>query len=201
MGKMWNWLFPKKSSSVDTEKNIHKLKDQLVLLEKRENLIVKKIEQEEAKAKNSLKNNNKPEAIKFLKNKKLYQDQLQNIQNQKFNIETMIIKIEDAIINADVIKSQETASNTIKTLYNNVSIESIDKKMEDIRETFEKSNEISDVISQPLQTFDESEILDELESLEENQTMDIKIPKTLPIIQKDKTEEQEIKELEANLAM
>lgn len=200
---MFSWLLGKKQEKIDTNKNINNLKDQISILEKREGLLLKKIKIHEDNAKKAIKTN-KNEAIKHLKNKKLLENQVQSIENQKINLESMVMKLEEAILNVDIIKSQGEASKTLNAIFKDVNADGIDKKMDDIRETFDKAKDISEILNQPLDNTLDSDVSDDLEALEleSENVKEINIPSNpLPNKKKDikKEEEDDLKKLEQEL--
>jgi len=195
------WLldyFRKKEPTVND--NISKIQSQIEILDKRERLLNKNIDTEVSKAKEAVKQNKKQMAMNHLKNKSNYEDQLKKIQSQRVNLETMIMKLEEATLNVETLKVQQTVSSTLKNVYKDYSIDDINQKMDDLKDTLDDAKEISEAISRPLD--DPIEIEDELTQLE-NEIMDeVKVqPKKLEeFVPQKLEEEEELKKLEQALA-
>lgn len=203
MNSFFSFLFGK-NKVVDVHSNINELKDTMEILEKKCTMLEKKIQQEEQNAKQYIQQKNKNAAIVCLKRKQLYQSQIDSFQNQKNNVETMIFKLEEAIINKQTISSLQKTNTVFKELSSNMSVSHVENTMDTIQDTMHDFNEITNVLSSPISTevIDEDELLSEF--LEEN--MDVF---HTPIIKKEEkkqqeqeekeNEEEELKKLEASM--
>jgi charged multivesicular body protein 4 len=164
---------------------------------------------EEAKAKNA--KGDKRGALFALKRKKLYEAEVEKIENVKMTLETQVINLESAAQNAETYKAMQAGTNTMKKIRTDVGIEQVDNIMDEIKEEMDLAQEINQAISQPVDPFltDEDELLAELNELE---TADleaellkpaaISLPQVpaskLPTLAK--SEEDDLKQLEAELA-
>ena len=150
-----------------------------------------------------------------MKRKKLYEAEVEKIQNVKMTLETQVINLESAAQNAETFKAMEAGSKTMKKIRNEVGIEKVDDIMDEIKEEMEMANEINNAIAQPVDPLmtDEDELLAELNALEASDLeQELLAPPTtstplslptvpntkLPSLAKD--EEDELKALEAELA-
>ena len=150
-----------------------------------------------------------------LKRKKLYESELDKIQNVKMTLETQVMNLESAAQNANTFKAMESGKTAMKKVRVDVGIERVDDMMDDIREEMEMASEISNAIAQPVDPLliDDDELLAELEELEaadvEEELLkqpakktEINLPAVpsskLPALQKD--EADELRKLEAELA-
>lgn len=195
MNSFFDFLFGKKKNG-DVHSNMNELKDTMEILEKKCSMLEKKIQQEEQNAKQYIQQKNKNAAIACLKRKQLYQTQIDSFQNQKNNVETMIFKLEEAIINKQTISSLQKTNSVFKELSSNMSVSHVENTIDDIQNTMQDFNEITNVLSSPIssEVIDEDELLSEF--LEEN--MDVF---HTPIIKKEEKQEDEedLKKLEASM--
>jgi charged multivesicular body protein 4 len=152
-----------------------------------------------------------------MKRKKLYESEVDKIQNVKMTLETQVINLESAAQNAETFKAMEAGSKTMKKIRTDVGIEKVDDIMDDIKAEMEMANEINEAIAQPVDPLltDEDELLEELNALE---AMDLEaellappssskmsgfslptVPDAkLPVLARE--EEDDLKKLEAELA-
>ena len=103
-----------------------------------------------------------------MKRKKLFESEIDKIQNVKMTLETQVISLESAAQNAQTFKAMEAGSKTMKKIRTEVGIEMVDDIMDEIKEEMEMANEINEAISQPVDPLmaDEDELLEELNALE-----------------------------------
>jgi charged multivesicular body protein 4A/B len=145
-----------------------------------------------------------------MKRKKMYEAEVDKIQNVKMTLETQVINLESAAQNAQTYKAMAAGSNTMKKIRQDVGIEKVDDMMDEIREEMELAAEINNAIAAPVDPLmaDEDELLAELNALEA-QDLEAELlapPMSLPTVpnaklpQLKKKEEDELKQLEAELA-
>jgi len=179
----------------------------------REEHIQRKIDLMVTEAKTKMAKKDKKGALFAMKRKKLYEKEMDKIQNVKMTLETQVINLESAAQNADTFKAMHSGTSAMKKIRNDVGIDKVDDMMDDIREEMEMANEISDAIAQPVDPLvaDEDELLAELEELEAedvesellkapSQPIDMPaVPsQKLPDLKNDEAEE--LRKLEAELA-
>lgn len=209
------------ASRTTTANTVVSLRESIATQEKREQHLEKKIEQltDEAKAKMAKKD--KKGALFALKRKKLYEAEIDKIGNIKMTLETQVMNLESAAQNAETFKAMNAGKSAMTTIRNDVGIEKVDDLMDDIKEEMEMANEISDALAQPVDPLlaDEDDLLAELNALEAEDVeaellkpttkktgeMNINLPDVpnteLPAIKNaTKEEEEELKQLEAELA-
>eukprot|EP00761_Pharyngomonas_kirbyi_P011346 gb/GECH01011371.1/.p1 GENE.gb/GECH01011371.1/~~gb/GECH01011371.1/.p1 ORF type:complete len:228 (+),score=78.38 gb/GECH01011371.1/:1-684(+) len=167
-------IFGKKKKEKNPNEEIDKLHRTLEMLDKRERVLQKKIDQETDKAKQCLSKKNKSGAMVAMKRKKAYEEQVSRLNNQRFNIEQMQMKLEEATINMETYSAQRNGSQAIKGIYGNMTASKVDEEMDNVRDTFEDANEIGNAISESFDTgmgMDEDDLEDELNNLEQ-ETLD-----------------------------
>jgi len=193
---------------------IAQLKETLDILEKRQAILEKKIENEEKIARaNATKN--KRIAIAALKRKRAYNNEIEKMMGSRMTIETQIMTIENANTNLQTLNAMKQGANALSHIHGKMNIDKVEDTMDDIREQMDLANEISDAIAQPINfgdVIDEDELNAELESLEQEE-LDMKllesdklskIPSmpnapTGPIAVED-DEEKELEELQSSMA-
>jgi len=192
---------------------IVKLKESIATQEKREEHIQRKVDAMIAEAKAKMAKNDKKGALFSMKRKKMYEGELDKIQNVKMTLETQVMNLESASQNAETFQAMTAGKTAMSKIREDVGIEKVDDMMDDIREEFEMANEISNAIAQPVDPLlaDDDDLLAELENigadnleaeLLQEPKKDISLPDVpdtkLPSLNKDEAEE--MKKLEAELA-
>jgi len=194
------------------------LRQQLIMLEKKEKHLNDQIEGERTKAKeNVLKN--KPAAAQALKRVKMHEQDLGRISGQRMQLEIQINTIESANLNAETMLAMKKGAEALKAIHGNTNIEQVDATMEAIHEQRAIATEISDAISSPMGAgleYDEDELAAQLESMESEALSDAltgagrapihspagpsRVAEPTPM-EEEAEEEAELKALQAALAM
>ena len=149
---------------VDT---IKMLRDNLVVLEKREEHINKKIETalQEAKLKSQKKDKNG--ALFALKRKKMYETEVAKLQGARITLDSQILALESAAVNLETFKAMQAGAGAMKTMRGNIDADKVDEMMDDIQEEKDIHDQISEAISRPGQDlFNDEDLLNELAELE-----------------------------------
>ena len=150
-------------------------------------------------------------ALFSMKRKKMFEQEMDKIQNVKMTLETQVINLESAAQNAETFKAMEAGSKTMKKIRTDVGIDKVDDMMDDIKNEMEMANEINDAIAQPVDSMlaDDDELLAELNELEASDLeAELLAPPTpglsLPSVPNSKLpankEADDLKQLEAELA-
>ncbi|XP_029001567.1 charged multivesicular body protein 4c [Betta splendens] len=148
---------------------IHRLRETEEMLTKKQEYLEKRIEQELALAKKH-GTKNKRAALQALKKKKRLEQQLTQIDGTLSTIEFQREALENSHTNTEVLKNMGYAAKAMKHVHENMDIGKIDDLMHDITEQQDVAQEISEAISRPFgETFDEDELLAELEELEQEE--------------------------------
>ena len=189
---------------------ITNLKEQVDLLEKRNNFITKQKDNAILEAKQKLEKKDKNGAMLALKKKKQFEDEIAKNQGIQLTLENQIYSLESANMQKAVIDALELGNKSIKQINNNLNPDKIDELMDDIQEQTDNSNAINQALSQNLQqVYDDPDLLEELEQLEnsfleksraKNNDNDMEFCGTLPsipeedipIIPKKLTEDEEM---------
>ena len=208
----------KKKAAPPPKESISKLRETLEMLEKREEYLQKKCEQELQNAKKFMAQKNKRSAAMCLKRKKTYESQMEKLGGARMTIEQQVMTLEGANVSLQAMNAMKQGAASMKQIHGQMNIDQVDDTMDDIREQMDIANEINEAISQPLgDMYDEDELLNELEELEqegiEEQFLNSQAtpatslpsaPSTNPIASQptkapQKSEEEELRLLEASM--
>lgn len=178
---------PKKKapSAIST---LEKLHETLEMLEKKEHVLQKKISAEVEKAKDYTKAKNKKAAIQCLKKKRLYETQIEQLGNFQLRVHDQMIMVEGARATTDTIDALRSGSAAVKSIQQSLSIDDIEKTLEQVEEHAENMKQIQEALATPVGAaadFDEDELEAELEELEEEELEEeyLQPPSTLPSAQ------------------
>ncbi|KAF9974772.1 ESCRT-III subunit protein snf7 [Actinomortierella ambigua] len=194
--------------------SIVQLRETLQMLEKREQYLQTKVDNEVNIAKANAQKNRRA-ALMALKRKKQFETQIEKILGSRLTIETQVMAIESANVNLETMKAMRAGADAMKGIHRDMDINKVDNIMEEIREQWELADEISNAISEPVGfgiDMDEDELARELEDLEQEeldkQLMDTQaqpriglpsVPTHVPEIEDE--DDAELKELQASMAM
>ncbi|KAK0555205.1 ESCRT-III subunit protein snf7 [Tilletia horrida] len=171
MSSWTSWLTGKPDTKNKPREAIVGLRSQLIMLEKQEEHLNKKIEDETRKAKAAI-STNKQAAQAALRRKKQYEGQLDRIYGTRMTLETQVNAIESANMNLETMQAMRKGAEALKSIHGSLNIDKVDATMDSIREQMDLTNEISDAISNPVgmgQDLDEDALKDELEALEQEE--------------------------------
>lgn len=199
-------------AAADPQTTIVRLRENIKNQEKREEHILKKIDGLVTEAKGKMAKGDKKGALFVMKRKKLYESEVDKIQNVKMTLETQVINLESAAQNAQTFQAMQAGTNTMKKIRTDVGIDDVDDVMDNIKEEMEMAQEINTAMGQPVDPIlaDEDELLAELNELETSDleaellkpTPELSLPavpnQKLPALAKK--EEDDLKKLEAELA-
>lgn len=161
---------PKAAPKVDLEsisKTTSSLRQTLSTLEKRQDLLQKKITQQLDEARKLSAAKNKKGALFCLKRKKMYEKEIEKIDGARINIESQVMALESSISNVEIVNSMKTGKNTLSAIHQTLSVEETDTLMDDINEEMAAADEISSAISQPIggaSMMDDEDLLGEVTS-------------------------------------
>ncbi|KAM0749871.1 Snf7-domain-containing protein [Meredithblackwellia eburnea MCA 4105] len=202
-----------------TREAIVNLREHLLMLDKKEEHLTKKIEDEHRKAKANA-TTNKRVAMQALRQKKVYENELESIAGRKLTLETQVNAIESANMNKETLQAIKKGSEVLKGIHGSLTVDKVDNVMDDVRTQLELTNEINEAISNPAAMgidVDSTELEDELAELEQEElnkrlagadSVPIHTPgstvaaaKTPAQTIEEDEEEAELRELQAQLAM
>ncbi|XP_010540987.1 PREDICTED: vacuolar protein sorting-associated protein 32 homolog 2-like [Tarenaya hassleriana] len=164
-----NRLFGKPKQESNALQTLDKLNETLEMLEKKENVLLKKASAEVEKAKEFTRAKNKRAAIQCLKRKRLYEQQVEQLGNFQLRIHDQMIMLEGAKATTETVDALRSGAAAMKAMQKATNIDDVDKTMDEINEQTENMKQIQDALSAPIGAaadFDEDELEAELEELE-----------------------------------
>ncbi|XP_060074799.1 charged multivesicular body protein 6-A-like [Ylistrum balloti] len=188
---------PKKEPSRVTEqdKAVLQLKQQRDKLKQYQKKIFVQIEKDRQVAKQLLHEGKKSKAKLMLRKKRFQESLLEKTDGQLENIEQMVHDLEFAQIEAKVFEGLKVGNESLKKLHQIMSIEDVEKLMDETQESIEYQREIDNLLAGGLTEDDEEDVLAELDELTKQ---DIALPDVptdeLPEIQREKEKRRAQKE-------
>jgi len=146
------------------------LRQQLQMIDKKEEHLQKKIEEETKKARANAVSN-KTVATAALKRKKMNEIELNRLGESRLHLEMQVNTLEAANMNAETMAAMKKAADALKVIHGNLTMDKVDATMAAVNEQRELANEIADTIATPLYTteIDDDELRRELEDLEQDE--------------------------------
>jgi len=198
-----------------------KVNDTLETLEKREEFVQRKMDDEITKAKKFSAAGKKREALQCIKKKKMYEKQIESLVNTKMTLENQKMTMEVMNINRETLAAQQAAAKAMQDQTKAMGgVEKVEDIMDQVEDGMQDAQEIQDAmgreIGMPGLDADDDELLAELEGLEAEdlakelgtvdlgaQDVPISLPNpgTKPVAKVMTEEERELAELEASMAM
>ncbi|XP_029824226.2 charged multivesicular body protein 4b [Ixodes scapularis] len=150
---------------------IQRLREIEEMLNKKQDFLESKVKLELDQAKKH-GTKNKRAALAALKRKRRYEKQLAQIDGTLTTIEFQREALENANTNTEVLKIMGLAAKALKNAHENMDVDKVHDLMDEVQEQQEIANEISEAISNPVgfgTDVDDDELLEELESLEQEE--------------------------------
>ncbi|KAF8505688.1 Snf7 family [Russula emetica] len=122
------------------------LREQLVMIEKKEEHLHRQIAQDLATAKaNAVSNKNVATAA--LRRKKMHEADLDKLAGMRLQLEVQVNTVESANINANTLDVMRRGANALRDIHNGLTLDKVDATMNSINEQRDIANEISETIS------------------------------------------------------
>ena len=143
----------------------------------------------------------KRNAINALKRKKRLEKTLQQVDGTLITLECQREALQNAAMNGEAFGALRTAANALKKVHEDLGVENIEDILDDLRGQQEVSQQIADLLSNPIgfgAQFDQSELEDELQKLGQEARVDetpriVNLP-SVPV--HDQIEEDDLRALE-----
>jgi len=156
-----------KAGKVNINKSIQNIKSAQDTLDKRGAHLEKQIAKLLKSAKTKMKNKNKKGAMYDLKRKKLLEKELTGIENKKLTLETQTLALENAQMNESVFSAIQQGGSALQSVQQQVNVDEVEELMGDMQEMQEDQDAINEALGQSVVDFDDDELLNELEDLDE----------------------------------
>lgn len=186
---------PKQSRVTEQDKAVLQLKQQRDKIQQYQKKIETNLEKERQLAKQLIKDGKKDRALLLLKKKRFQEQLLQRTDGQLDNLEKMVSELEFSQIQAKVVEGLKIGNESLKKMHEILSIEEVEKIMDETQEGIERQREIDEILSGGLTDEDEDAVLEEYEKMfgesEDIQLPDVPsepLPELEPEKQKTKTE-------------
>lgn len=166
---MFGKIFGKPKEQPSVRQSLDKLGETREMLEKKLKVLEKRVAGELHKAQEFSKLKNKRAAIQCLKKKKLYENQIDALNNYIFRLQDQEVNLEGASVTVEMMSAMKESAQAIQGVQKKMNIDDVDKTLDEINEQSENMRQIQDALSQPVgiaADLDEDELLAELEELE-----------------------------------
>jgi len=220
MASFMSYFGARKDPKLAARDAIVNLRQQLQMIDKKEEHLQKKIEEETKKARANAVSN-KTVATAALKRRKMYDVELNRLGDSRLHLETQVNTLEAANMNAETMAAMKKAADALKVIHGNLTMDKVDQTMAAVNEQRELANEIAETIASPLYhtDIDEDELRRELDDLEQEELNDrLNLADHVPVHQPpnarrveepprttksaiEDDEEAQLKALQAELAM
>lgn len=163
----------KKEAETNTDNTIqvvNSLRKKIQMLEKKEKHTEARINKCLADVKELIRTKNKKRALMILKKKSLLEKELSTYSGAMLTLEQQIMTLEASKVNQEVFSTMKTGATELKTIQARVPIEKIDDLMDDIADSMQTQNEVSEALAAGIMggsLDDDADLLAELEGLEE----------------------------------
>ena len=155
----------KKDPPVNVVDTIQKLKEQVIILEKRN----KCVEQKTATLMTEIKQvakTNQQKALLLLDKKKTYDEEIHKNDCSCILLEKQIAALESSIINKQVTDTLRDGNLFVKKVQKTMNIDNIEDLMDDIKETADTQKTISEIFSNQVQDiYEDEDLLNELNQI------------------------------------
>jgi hypothetical protein len=155
----------KKDPPVNVMDTIQKLKEQVIILDKRN----KCVEQKTATLMTEIKQvakTNQQKALLLLDKKKTYDEEIHKNDCSCILLEKQIAALESSIINKQVTDTLRDGNLFVKKVQKTMNIDNIEDLMDDIKETADTQKTISEIFSNQVQDiYEDEDLLNELNQI------------------------------------
>ncbi|OXU21565.1 hypothetical protein TSAR_009393 [Trichomalopsis sarcophagae] len=184
------------SRVTEQDKAVLQLKQTRDKLKQYQKRIEQNLERDRDIAKKLLRNNQRERALLLLRKKKFQEQALIKADGQLDNLERMVHDLEFAQVEIKVVDGLKLGNEALKKLHAVLSIDEIEKVMDETREGVEKQQEIDELLSGALTDQEEVDVEAELDALiiEEAEITTPEVPSEVPL--PDVPQDEPVKEKE-----
>ena len=151
-------LFGKKPEN--PQDTIAQLRETLERLDKREQLLDKKIQQHIEDARRYNTAGNKKMAITILKRKKMLEGQQEKIIGAREKIELQLNSIESAKMDMEIINTLQIGNKAMEEMHKDITVKKVDDVIDKMTDQIDITNEIGNAMTQQVgEVYDDEELL------------------------------------------
>ena len=144
---------PAASSGNSQKAAIDKLRDAAETLEKRENHLQHKIDNEITQARAYSKQGKKREALTCIKRKKMYEKQMEQLMGTKNTLETQRLALEAININKEALEASRAAAGALSSATAQMGgVDAVEDTMDQVEEGLQDAEEIGEAMSRQVAT-------------------------------------------------
>ncbi|KEP65636.1 UNVERIFIED_CONTAM: SNF7 family protein [Hammondia hammondi] len=154
------------SAASDLADALHRNKEAIETLEKRQQHIERKIRNQETAARERVASGDRRGALLCLRRKKLFEQDLEQVLTSRLTLETQIVTLEAAHTQQLAVQAIAGAAKAHRNFSQKLSIGKIDRLLDDIQEQQDLQQEVTQVLAQGLPPLDDVELQRELNALE-----------------------------------
>eukprot|EP01064_Diplonema_japonicum_P004895 TRINITY_DN13237_c1_g3_i1.p2 TRINITY_DN13237_c1_g3~~TRINITY_DN13237_c1_g3_i1.p2 ORF type:complete len:229 (+),score=79.95 TRINITY_DN13237_c1_g3_i1:61-747(+) len=159
---------PPRPTATPQETPSERMANTIDTIERKEKVLEKRIAEQTAKAKEYLAKKNQRGAMTCVKMKKQYEGQLEQLQNQKLNLETLKVQTEGSAIQNDIINVQREMVRQMNR--EAPRIEEVEQIQDDMTDALDNQRDVAEALAQPIAGgVDDDDVMDELMALEQEQ--------------------------------
>eukprot|EP01066_Platyproteum_vivax_P009818 Platyproteum_vivax@DN4352_c0_g1_i1.p1 len=169
---------------VDVADAIRKNKETIDMLEKRQKFLETKIQKSEEEARERVRKKDKRGALLLLKQKKMYEGQLDQLANSIVTLTQQITTLEGASTQTMAVNAMATGVAAQKAANEKMNIDKIDQLVDDMQDLQDQQQEISQALCAGQNLADDEDLLEELGQLQadelESALMSAHVPTGVP---------------------
>jgi len=171
---------PQRSRVTEQDKAVLQLKQQRDKLKQYQKKVNLQLEKDRDVARSLLKEGKKDKAKLMLRKKKFQESLLTKTDGQLENIEQLVHDLEFAQVEQEVVKGLQVGNASLKKMHELLSLEDVERIMDETQEGIEKQREIDELLSGGLTAEDETDVLAELDEIlklsQQTESEDLNLP-------------------------
>ncbi|XP_076438090.1 charged multivesicular body protein 6-A-like [Babylonia areolata] len=167
MGNLFGKKHSSKSSAKVTEQDraILQLKQQRDKLKQYQKKVLAQLDRDRDMARKLLQEGKKDKAKLMLRKKKFQESLIEKTDGQLDNLEKLVNDLEFAQVEHEVVKGLEVGNAALKKMHEILSLEDVERIMDETREGIEVQNEIDALLAGGLSQQDEDDVMAELDEI------------------------------------